>query len=427
MASPLTDTKVRNAKPTEKPYKLPDGLGLYLDVRPSGAKIWRYRYWMTPEKDGIYTIGEYPGVSLSDARKEREWARDQVKQGINPTHAKEAERLRRMGEAANTFEAIAREWIDQNREHWSARYLYQAETFLGKDVFPKIGSLPIKMVTSAHLLGIIRAVEERGAKSIAVLIRQWSGQIFRYAVSTLRMDSDPSAPLRGAVKKAPVRHNPPLSKDEIPRFLNMLEHHGGFTWTVIAVKLMLYTFVRTVELRKAEWTEFDLEASEWRVPAERMKMGKTMKAGESHIVPLSRQAVALIVELKKLSGGQKFLFPNMRTPNECMSATTVNKTIERMGYAGKFSGHGFRTTASTMLHEMGWRSEVIERQLAHAERNKVKAAYNHAEYLPERREMMQAWADWIDELARKAAERGGEAVSPRKRWGTGRKRKEATD
>lgn len=410
MAS-LTDTKVRNAKPSAKPHKLPDGQGLYLDVRPSGAKIWRYRYWIMPEKDGIYTIGEYPGVSLSDARREREWAREQVKQGINPTHAKEAERLRRLGEAANTFEAVAREWIEQNRAHWSAGYLDQVETYLGRDVFPKIGSLPIRMVTAAHLLGIIRAVEDRGAKSIAVLIRQWSGQIFRYAAATLRADSDPSAVLRGAIKREPVRHNPPLSKDEIPRFLNLVGVYGGYRGTVIALKLMLYTFVRTVELRKAEWTEFDLGAAEWRVPADRMKMKKQMKVGESHIVPLSRQAVELLAELKTLSGGRQYLFPNLRTPKTCMTATTINKALERMGYAGKFSGHGFRSTASTMLHELGWNEKAIERQLAHAERNKVKAAYNHAEYLAERREMMQAWSDWIDELARKAAEKKGDGAA----------------
>ncbi len=394
----LTDTKIRSAKPTEKPYKLLDGHGLYLDVRPSGAKIWRYRYWITPERDGIFTIGEYPLVSLSEARRSREWAREQVKQGLNPTHAMEAERMRRMGEHANTFELVAREWIEQNKAHWSERYMYQVETFMKRDVFPKIGSLPIRLVTAAHLLGIIREVEKRGAQSIAVLIRQWSGQVFRYAVATLRADSDPAAALTGAIKRAQVRHNPPLSKDEIPKFLELTGSYGGYRGTVIALKLMLYTFVRTVELRKAEWEEFDLDGAEWRVPRERLKMAKKMKAGESHIVPLSRQAVELLRELHTLSGGRPYLFPNLRTPDTCMTATTINRALERMGYLGKFSGHGFRSTASTLLHEMGWRSEVIERQLAHAERDKVKAAYNHAEYMPERREMMQAWADWVDGL-----------------------------
>ena len=397
----LTDTKIRNSKPAEKPYKLQDGQGLYLDVRPSGSKIWRYRYWITPERDGIFTIGEYPMVTLSEARRSREWAREQVKQGLNPTHAKEAERMRRMGEHANTFELVAREWIEQNKAHWSASYLRQVETFMKRDVYMKIGALPIRLVTAAHLLGIIRDVEKRGAQSIAVLIRQWSGQIFRYAVATLRADSDPAAALTGAIKRAPVRHNPPLSKDEIPKFLELTGSYGGYRGTVIALKLMLYTFVRTVELRKAEWEEIDLDAAEWRVPRERMKMAKKMKAGETHIVPLSRQAVELLRELHTLSGGRKFLFPNLRSPDTCMTATTINRALERMGYAGKFSGHGFRSTASTLLHEMGWRSDVIERQLAHSERDKVRAAYNHAEYMPERREMMQAWADWVDGLAKK--------------------------
>lgn len=397
----LTDTKIRNSKPAEKPYKLQDGQGLYLDVRPSGSKIWRYRYWITPERDGIFTIGEYPMVTLSEARRSREWAREQVKQGLNPTHAKEAERMRRMGEHANTFELVAREWIEQNKAHWSANYLRQVETFMKRDVYSKIGALPIRLVTAAHLLGIIREVEKRGAQSIAVLIRQWSGAVFRYAVATLRADSDPAAALTGAIKRAPVRHNPPLSKDEIPKFLELTGSYGGYRGTVIALKLMLYTFVRTVELRKAEWEEIDLDAAEWRVPRERMKMAKKMKAGETHIVPLSRQAVELLRELHTLSGGRKFLFPNLRSPDTCMTATTINRALERMGYAGKFSGHGFRSTASTLLHEMGWRSDVIERQLAHSERDKVRAAYNHAEYMPERREMMQAWADWVDGLAKK--------------------------
>lgn len=407
----LTDTKIRNTKPGDKPVKLTDGQGLYLDIRPSGAKIWRYRYWITPKADGIFTIGEYPGVSLADARKEREWAREQVKQGLNPTQVREAERLQRMGEHANTFEAVAREWIEQNRDHWSANYCKQVEIFLGKDVFPKIGAFPIRMVKAAHILEIIRNVEKRGAQSIAVLIRQWSGQIFRYAVATLRADSDPASALAGALKRKPVRHNPPLSKEDIPKFLNLLGEYGGYRGTVIALRLMMLTFVRTVELRMAEWTEFDLDAAEWRIPAGRMKMKKKMKVGEAHIVPLSRQAVELLRELKTLSGGQRFLFPNLRSPKRCMTATTVNRALERMGYAGKFSGHGFRSTASTLLHELGWRSEVIERQLAHAERDKVKAAYNHAEYMPERRDMMQAWADWIDALAAKAAAEGKETAT----------------
>jgi integrase len=411
MAS-LTDTKLRNSKPTEKPYKLQDGQGLFLEVRPSGAKFWRYRYWKPDGKDGIYTIGEYPAVSLSDARKAREWARDQVKQGLNPTSSKKAERLGVIDENTNTFESVAREWIVDNKAHWSATYAKQVDDNLTKDVFPTIGAFPIRTVKAAHLLEIIRKVEKRGAGTIAVLIRQWSSQIFRWAIPNQKAEFDPATSLAGALKRKPVRHNPPLSQDEIPKFLIKLDAYGGYLGTKIAVRLMLLTFIRTKELRLAEWVEFDLDAAEWRIPAIRMKMAKHMLPGEVHIVPLSRQAVALLRELHMISGNRKFLFPNLRTSGTCMTSTTINRVLERMGYLGQFSGHGFRTTASTQLHELGWRSDIIEKQLAHAERNQVKAAYNHAEYIPERREMMQAWADWIDALVAKAAAEGdGEAVT----------------
>jgi integrase len=401
MAS-LTDTKARNAKPTDKPYQLQDGQGLYLDVRASGSKFWRYRYWITPKKAGIYTIGEYPAVSLSEARKEREWAREQAKQGMNPTDVKKIERLGKMDENANTFESVAREWIAENKKHWSERYAKQVEDNLEKDVFPTIGAYPIRMVKASHLLEIIKKVDKRGAGTIAVLIRQWSSHIFRYAIPNQKAEFDPAASLDGALKRKPVRHNPPLSKSEIPVFIKKLDGYGGYLGTKISIRLMMLTFVRTQELRLAEWKEFDLDAAEWRIPAVRMKMAKHMKPGEVHIVPLARQAVAMLRELHTISGGRDHLFPNLRTPKSCMTSTTINRVLERLGYLGQFSGHGFRTTASTMLHEIGFRSEVIEKQMAHAERNKVKAAYNHAEYLPERREMMQAWADWIDGLVVKA-------------------------
>lgn len=392
---PLTDLKIRSAKPGTKPLKLQDGHGLYLDVRPSGLKIWRYRYWITSEKDGVFTIGEYPGISLSDARKAREWAREQVKRGMNPTHIKDAEKLRRVGEGNDTFAAIAQEWLDSNQGRWVPTYRKQIAGALARNVYPKIGDLPIRMVTAAHILNIIRTVEAGGAPTVAAMLRQWSGQVFRYAVVTLRAESDPSSALSGAVKHRPVRHHPPLSKADIPDFVRRIDTSGGYLGTTIALKLMMLTFVRTVELRGAEWDEFDLDAAEWRIPAVRMKMRKQMKVGEVHIVPLSSQAVALLRELATLSGGRRFLFPNLRTPDTFLSGATINHAIARMGYAGKFSGHGFRSTASTLLHELGWRPEVIERQLAHAEQNKVKAAYNHAEYMTERRAMMQAWADWI--------------------------------
>jgi integrase len=277
------------------------------------------------------------------------------------------------------------------------------ERFLESDVFPYVGRLPIRSVTAAHLLEIIRRIEGRGAETVALLVRQWSSAIFRYAVATLRADGDPAAALKGAIERPKVEHHKPLSRSQIVDFTTALGRYGGYRTTVIALRLMLLTFVRTVELRKAEWSEFDLDNAEWKIPAERMKMR------EPHIVPLSKQAVDLLRELQTYTGGRVALFPNYRRPNECMTATTLNRALERMGFNGKdsigFSAHGFRATASTILNEMSYRSDVIERQLAHAERDKVRASYNHAEYIDERRAMMQDWANLLEDPIRRVKKR----------------------
>lgn len=389
----LTDTKLRTAKPAEKPYILQDGSGLYLEVRPSGAKFWRYRYWLTPEKDGRYTIGEYPAVSLAEARRERERVRELVKLGINPTHEKKTEKLRQSHERANTFEAVAREWLDRKKGKWSPYSHKQATSCLEQNAFPKVGRLPIRKVTAAHLLEILQAMEKRGAETYAMQLRQWCSAIFRHAVVTLRADGDPAAALKGALSRPQINHSKPMSPEQIGDFKAKLTKYGGNRTTVIAMRLMLYTFVRTAELRKAPWAEFDIAAAEWKIPPERMKMKRV------HVVPLPRQALVLLEELRKITGAGKWLFPNFRRPDDVMSATTINRALEHMGYtSGLWTGHDFRATASTRLHEMGYRSDWIERQLAHVEENKTKAAYNHAEYLPERRTMMQAWADWIDKV-----------------------------
>jgi integrase len=393
----LTDTKARNAKPQAKSYKLQDGLGLFLEVRPSGAKTWRYRYWIDG-KDGIFTIGDYPGVTLAEARKGREWAREQAKLGLNPTQVKATEKASRMSAAATTFEVVAKEWIEHSHGSWSLAYKMNIENVMFKDAYPVIGAIPIRSVEAIHLLKVIRAIEKRGAPSVAVLFRLWAGQLFRYAIIEQYVTGDPSVALKGAIKRKQVRHNPPLTQDDIPKFVAKIEVNGGWPPMRIAMKLMLLTFLRTQELRMGEWSEIDFAAAEWRIPSARMKMAKYMLPGEVHIVPLSHQALALLRELQKLTGNRAHLFPNIRNPKDCMSRTAINRAIERMGYGGEFSGHGFRSTASTFLHEQGWNENAIERQLAHAERDKVKASYNHAEYLPVRREMMQAWADWIDGL-----------------------------
>jgi integrase len=393
----LTDAKIRNTKPGPKPIKLADGGGLYIEVRPTGAKLWRFRYRIAG-KENVFAIGDYPGITLAEVRAEHGKARLLVKQGIHPSHSRQTERLSNHAANANTFEGVAKEWISKKSTGWTPYYLRQVERFLESDVFPHVGRLPIRRVTAAHLLEIIRRIEGRGAETVALLVRQWSSAIFRYAVATLRADGDPAAALKGAIHRPKVEHHKPLSRSQIVDFIKALDKYGGYRTTAIALRLMLLTFVRTVELRKAEWSEFDLDNAEWRIPAERMKMR------EPHIVPLSKQTVSLLRELQTYTGGRAVLFPNYRRPNECMTATTLNRALERMGFNGKdsigFSAHGFRATASTILNEMGYRSDVIERQLAHAERDKVRASYNHAEYMDERKAMMQEWADLLNDPVR---------------------------
>ena len=391
MASRLTDTAIRNAKAQGKAYKLPDGGALFLLVTPAGSKLWRYRYRIAGAEN-LYAIGEYPAVSLQQARELRDAARRLVKEGVHPAQHRKASRLITATEAANTFEAVAREWIAQNKAHWSAYYLHQVETILAADVFPRLGGLPIRAVTAAHLLGILQDIQKRDAPSIALLVRQWVSGVFRYAVATLRADADPAAALRGAVRKPKTQHKRPLSQKELGLFLARLGESQSGLHVTTALRLLLLTFVRPGELRGARWSEFDLQAAQWRIPASRMKMG------EPHTVPLSRQAVGLIRQLQAAGDKRPQLFPNARDPKRTMSPTTLNRALERMGYGGQFSAHGFRATASTLLNEMGYRSDLIERQLAHAERNKVRASYNQAAYMPERKKMMQAWADFLDAL-----------------------------
>lgn len=384
----LTDTRAKNAKPAEKSYKVYDGGGLYLFVTPNGSKSWRYKYRLHG-REYVFALGLYPDLGVKDARTEHAKARDLVEQGVHPLHARKKEALKRASEAENTFAAVTKEWMAKKRSGWSATYCQQLQTVMDDDVLPEIGALPIGDVSSAQILKIMKRVEGRGAPVLALNIRMWCSAIYDYAVANGHAETNPAVPLRGAVVRPKVKHNKRLTAAQIPGFYKKLQSFNGHRLTAIALELMLLTFVRTKELRQAEWTEFDLKERTWEIPAERMKMG------EKHIVPLSDRALELIQELKTLTGAGKYLFPNRRRSKQCMSATTVNAALVRLGYEGRLSGHGFRGTASTQLHELGWRPELIERQLAHAERNKVKAAYNAAQYLVERRQMMQAWSDFV--------------------------------
>ncbi len=393
----LTDAKIRQTKPGDKPQKLTDAHGLYLEVRPTGKKLWRYRYRIAG-KENIFAIGEYPAIGLADARSIRDRAKKTAKTGIHPARQRQALVQANVAANANTFEVIAREWIERTKGGASDYYRKQITKVLEADVFPAVGKLPIKDVTAADLLKILQRVESRNAPIVALNIRQWCSAVFRHAVVTQRAENDPAAALKGAIKPPKTEHAKPLSREQIKTFVTNVDEYGGYRTTVIALRLMLLTFVRTVELRGAEWSEFNLDRAEWCIPASRMKQG------EVHLVPLSKQAVMLLRELQEHTGNRRYLFLNYRSQDTCMTATTLNRALERMGMNGKdsigFSAHGFRATASTILNGISaYRGDIVERQLAHAERSKSRKPYNHAEYIEERTVMMQEWANIIDEIS----------------------------
>ncbi|OZI64310.1 MULTISPECIES: tyrosine-type recombinase/integrase [Alcaligenaceae] len=388
----LSARKVETAQAGPKVYQLRDGGSLFLRVQTNGSKLWWYRYRLGGASQ-VFSIGVYPKVSLELARAERDWAKSLVRQGIDPIVEKKAKVALQVEAYEHTFESIAKEWIISNA-HWSDYYRGQVTTYLEKDVFPKLGKLPISTIRAPHLRPIIKEVANRGAKTVAILIRQWCGQIFSYAAAQGICEFDPASLLKGLVKRPQVRHNPPLTWAEIPDFLNRVDGEGGYRTTVLALKLMALTYVRTVELRKSTWEEFDLDAAVWTIPAERMKMRRP------HIVPLSKQAMVALRELHALTGGGKALFPSYRKPGQVMSATTLNQALKRMGYAGRFSSHGFRSTATTILSLLGYPEKRVDLQLAHSKRAKdsSRAPYDHTKFIGSRKIIMQDWADILDSL-----------------------------
>lgn len=400
MKRPLTQTAVKHAKSGSKPRKEWDGGGLYLLVMPNGAKLWRYKFRIAG-KEQTYSIGSYPEISLSEARARHMAARALVAHGKHPTHERKAGELQKLLDAKNSFEAVAQAWMAEKSKNWTAGYARQVQTVLERDVFPSVGSTKLDAVTTADLREIIvavanrtvptdgRKVRDRGAAAVATQIRQWCGAIFRYGVAHGLSGSDPSSALRDVITRPKARHHRHLAEPEIAEFLQSLHGAGGTRAVRLAVELLMLTFVRTKELRTAEWAEFDLDAKLWRVPASKMKMGR------EHLVPLSEPAIARLLELQAMTGHQRFLFPNQRRQGDVMTNTTVNRYLERMGYRGRLSGHGFRGTASTVLNEHGFDSAVIEKQLAHERGGQVYLAYNHAEYLDKRRVLMDKWGDFL--------------------------------
>lgn len=384
---PLTDIKIRQAKPGLVALKLTDSAGLYLEVRPNGSKLWRYRYRLAG-KENVFAIGAYPDVSLSDARAERDLAREHVKAGRHPSHVRQTEKAQQLAENRNTFKVVAEEWIADRLGKRSEAYRRQCERAFANDVYPRIGRLPMREITAAQVLEILKRMDARGATTLALQVRQWISAVFRFGVATLRADADPAAALKGAIERKEVKHSRPMSLAELRAYFAAVDAYRGHRVTVIALKLLPLLFTRTVELRCARWSEFDLDKALWEVPPERMKMKR------KHLVPLPPVAVELLRELRRITPGE-LCFPGLVSPDKPLSPTTLNRALEYLGMAG-WHCHDFRATASTHLYEMGrWRPEVIEMQLAHAERNKVKAAYNHAQYIDERRDLMACWASSI--------------------------------
>lgn len=392
---PLNDRQVRSAVPREAPYKLGDSGGLFLLVTPAGGRVWRFKYRHTG-REKLLTIGPYPRVGLAAARLRRDQAKEQLSEGKDPSLEKQSQKRAAKEAVVHTFEQIAREWHETQKHDWTEAYARQVLVRLEVDVFPELGQQQIGSIEPKEMLRVLKRVEARGVLETTRRLKQYCSAIFRYAIACDYCRHDPAAPLRGALK-APPRpvHHLALPKDAVGEFLSKLHEYDGELETRLAIKLAMLTVVRTKELRAAEWREFehldDANRALWRVPAERMKMR------EVHLVPLPRQAIQRLSELRELSGRSKFLFPS-RGREGFMSNNTMLYGLYRLGYHGRTTTHGFRRLFSTEANENGFEADWVERQLAHDERNKVRSAYNAAQYLPQRREMLQWWADHLDKL-----------------------------
>jgi integrase len=389
----LTDPKIRQAKSADKPYKLFDGGGLFLLVQPGGAKLWRLKYRFGG-KEKLLAIGSYDkGLPLKKAREARDKARDQLTEGIDPGVLKKKEKHAEREQAENTFWAMALNWVETYGARWTESHRARVIASLEADAFPALGNLPIQEITPPMVLSVIRAVESRGALDVASRVLQRTSAIFRYAIQTGRATYNPAADMKGVLKTRKVEHRTTISRDELPDFLKKLDSYSGDPVTKLALRLIVLTFVRTGELRGARWEEFNVEQREWRIPAERMKMGSP------HLVPLSPQSLAVLEELKPLTGHLDLLLPGQRDQEKPISENTLLYALYRLGYHKRATVHGFRALASTILNESGFRPDVIERQLAHAERNKIRAAYHRSEYLEERQKMMDWWGKCIESMA----------------------------
>ena len=389
----LSASKCNNATSEGKAIrKLHDGGGLYLWVYVDGGKFWRLRYRLGGKEKSL-SFGSYPQLSLKEARAKRDEQRKLLDADLDPSAERKAANLRKKLANANSFEAVAMEWYNKQLHTWVPHHASDVKRRLESNIFPTIGKRPIDQIEAPELLQTIRKIEARGAYDLAHRVLQVCGQVFRYGIATGRCTRNLSTDLRGALTPHRKQHQAAVRPEELPELLRAIARYDetGDKQTRLALQLLAQTFVRTNELIGAEWAEFDLNNALWIIPAERMKM----KA--EHVVPLSQQALALLAELKEISGGSRFVFPG-RNRDKPISNNTMLFALYRLGYKGKMTGHGFRAVASTILNENGFNPDVIERQLAHCERNEVRGAYNRAEYLSERTRMMQAWANHLDKL-----------------------------
>jgi integrase len=391
---PLSDTAIRNAKPTDKAQKLSDGGGLYLLLNPNGSRWWRLKYRHSG-KEKLLSLGVYPDTGLKDAREKRDDARKLLAAGVDPGVKRKAEKAAGEERAANSFEVVAREWHTKQSTAWVELHASRIMLRLENDVFPWLGNRPIADITAKELLATVNRIVDRGAVESAHRVLQNCGQILRYAIATGRAERNPAADLRGALPPVKQTHLAAIVEpNAIGELLRAMDAYNGSLVTKCALRLAPLVFVRPGELRQAEWKEFDLDGAQWNIPAEKMKMR------ESHLVPLAPQAIEILWELHALTGRGRYVFPSARSPQRPMSNNAVLSALRRMGYAtDEMSGHGFRAMARTVLDEvLHFRPDYIEHQLAHAVKDPNGRAYNRTAHLPERRKMMAAWAEYLDTL-----------------------------
>mgnify|MGYP000274084310 CR=1 FL=1 len=372
--------------------KLSDGDGLYLWVYQDGRKYWRLRYWQAGKEKSL-SLGVYPFVGLKEARAKRDDQRKLLEANLDPSAERKAANLRRKLSVTNSFEAVALEWYNKQLHTWVAHHAQDVKRRLESNIFPELGRRPIGDIEAPELLAAVQKIEKRGAFDLAHRVLQVCGQVFRYGIATGRCSRDIARDLRGALTPHKKQHQAAVRPEELPDLLRAIASYDelGGKQTRLALQLLAQTFVRTNELIGAEWVEFDTEHALWVIPAERMKM-KT-----EHVVPLSSQALTILEVLKEIAGPSRYVFHG-RNPSKPISNNTMLYALYRLGYKGKMTGHGFRAVASTVLNEMGFNPDVIERQLAHCERNEVRGAYNPAEYLSERKKMLQHWADYLESI-----------------------------